>query len=88
MTVEQITLVALSRAREEVASDAARKNLNDAQAARAARLRELRTAAASIVAVGMYYIARARSTRAAYGGVALGLLGIVAIIAAVAWPIR
>jgi hypothetical protein len=85
--VEEVTLVALSRANQEPRSDAVRKNLSAAQAARDARLRELRTAAAKIVTVGEYYVARARSTRATYGGVTFGLLGMVAIITAVAWPI-
>jgi hypothetical protein len=87
MIVEEMTLVALSRAREDARSDAARKNLSAAEAARAARLYELRTAAAKIVTVGVYYSVRASSTRATYGGVTSGLLGLVAI-AAVAWPIR
>lgn len=87
MTVEEMTLVALSRASERASNDTARENLSHAQAARIARLYELRTAAAKIVAVGMYYCAHARSTRATYGGVAFGFFGIVAIITAIAWPI-
>lgn len=88
MTVEQLTLVALSRATKDARNDVARSNLSRAQAARAARLHELRTAAAKIVSVGAYYNVRARSTRATYWGVTCGLLGIVAIIAAVAWPMK
>jgi hypothetical protein len=88
MTVEQLTLVALSRATKDARSDVARNNLSGAQAARVARLHELRTAAAKIVSVGAYYNVRARSTRATYWGVTCGLLGIVAIIAAVAWPMK
>jgi hypothetical protein len=86
MTVEQLTLVALSRATMDARSEAARMNLSEAQSARAARLHELRTAAAKIVSVGAYYSVRARSTRATYWGVTSGLLGLIAVIAAVAWP--
>lgn len=88
MTVEQLTLVALSRATEHASAAAAQKNLDDARAARAARLHELRTAAAKIVTVGAYYNVRARSTLATYGGVTFGLLEIISIIAAVAWPMK
>ena len=87
MTVEEITLIALSRAGVDARNDVARKNLSDAQAARAARLYELRTAAANVVTVGTYYDTRARSTLATYGGVTFGLLGILAIVASIAWPI-
>jgi hypothetical protein len=87
-TVEELTLVALSRARENASVEAAHTNLGHAQAARAARLYELRSAAATIVSVGMFYNARARSTVATYGGVTFGFLGLVAIVAAVAWPIH
>jgi hypothetical protein len=83
MIVEEITLVALSCASEDASDEAARENIAGAQAARAARLYELRAAASNIVTVGMYYIVRARSTRATYLGVASGLTGIVAIITAV-----
>jgi hypothetical protein len=85
MTVDQLTLVALSHAAENADCDTARENLNDARAARAARLHELRTAAAKIVSVGMFYKVRARSTLATYGGAIFGLLGIIAVITAVAW---
>jgi hypothetical protein len=88
MTVEELTLIALSQARENAEIDPARANIGLAQAARAARLYELRSAAATIAEVGTYYIARARSTVATFGGVAFGFLGLVAIVAAVAWPIH
>jgi hypothetical protein len=83
MTVEEITLVALSRATEDVESDPVLQTLKGAQAARAARLHELRAAAATVVAMGTYYVARARTTVASYGGVTLGLLGLLAIAAAI-----
>lgn len=85
VVVEETTLVALARAEETAEDDAVRKNLHKAMAARAARLHELRAAAASIVAVGVYYKIRARSAWATYGGVVFGLAGVVLIIAAVAW---
>ncbi len=85
--VEEMTLVALARARENAAGGSTRRKLNDAQAARAARLYELRAAAASIVTIGVYYKVRARSTVATYLGTALSALGIAAIVAAVTWPI-
>lgn len=87
VTVEEMTLVALARARENATGGAIRKKLTDAQAARAARLYELRAAAAGIVAIGVYYKVRARSTIATYLGTALSALGIIAIVAAVTWPV-
>jgi len=83
MTVEEVTLVALSRATEDAESDDLLQTLKAAQAARAARLHELRAAAATVVAIGTYYVVRARSTLASYGGVALGLAGLLAIAASV-----
>ena len=88
LTIEEITLMALASARENAASDAVRSKLTDAQTARAARLHQLRSAAASIVAMGAFYRTRARSTQAMYGGVAFGLAGIIAIVAAAAWPLK
>lgn len=88
MIIEELTLVALARVSARSADDTVRDKLGHAQQARAARLHELRAAAADIVAVGVYYKARARSTWATYGGAAFGLLGILAVIAAVAWPIN
>lgn len=64
-----------------------RQNISSAEAARAARLHELRTAAALVVTVGMYYKARARSTAATCATSTLGFLGIIGVIAAVAWPV-
>jgi hypothetical protein len=81
--VEEVTLVALSRATETAASDKVLDTLTAAQAARAARLHDLRATAATVVAIGTYYKVRARSTVASYWGVALGLGGLIAIIAAV-----
>jgi hypothetical protein len=84
LTVEEVTLMALSQTREAAAGDRACENLDAAQEARAARLHELRTAAACLVAIGTYYQVRARSTLATYAGISLALLGIVLIIASFA----
>jgi hypothetical protein len=88
MVVEEITLMALARAEDNAISDVVSKQLREARAARAARLHELRGAAASVVALGVYYQVRARSTSATYWGIVFGLLGIIVIIAAVAWPTK
>ena len=64
------------------------QRLCDAQAARAARLSDLRVAAARVAAVGEYYKLRYRSTWATYGGVVCGLLATAAIVAAFAWPLH
>jgi hypothetical protein len=85
--VEEITLIALARARENPISQNANEMISDAQAARATRLYELRAAAVGIVSVGVYYKVRASSTMATYGGVLFGFLGLSLIILAVAWPI-
>jgi hypothetical protein len=87
ITLEEGTLVALARAREDTQDPDAEGNLKDAQTARAARLLELRIAATRVAAVGEYYALRARSTLATYGGVICGTLGTAAIVLAFAWPI-
>lgn len=87
ITVEEITLMVLVRATEHV-NDATRKKLEHARAARAARLYEVRAAAASIVTIGVFYAVRARSTWATLGGAAFGLLGLILVIAAVTGPIK
>jgi hypothetical protein len=87
MIIEEATLVALAEARESAPSEAAVKTLSRAQAARTARLLELRIAAAKVVTVGEYYKLRTRSARATYGGIGCGLIGTAAIVAAFSWPI-
>jgi hypothetical protein len=84
--VEEITLVALSRAARNVRDQAAREKFCQAQVARAARLRELRAAAALVASVGEYYALRYRSSWATYGGILCGLLATAAIVLAFAWP--
>ena len=86
MILEEVTLGALARARASAHDQPTSQILCQAQAARSARLVELRTAAARIATIGEYYKLRARSTRAAYGGVLFGLIGTTAIIMAFVWP--
>ena len=87
MAIEEVTLTRLAQLMEDVSNRAARKRLRHAQTARAARLLELRTAAADVAAVGEYYALRARSTRATYGGIVSGLLGTATIVLAFTWPL-
>jgi hypothetical protein len=88
MIIEEVSLQALARARASAVDLAASQVLCQAQTARAARLLELRTAAARIATVGEYYKLRGRSTRATYGGVLTGLIGTAAVVAAFAWPLH
>jgi hypothetical protein len=88
MVVEEVTLSALASAEENARDDRACALLKLARTARVARLHELRAAAAGVIAVGVFYKVRACSTRATYCGAIFGLLGIVLIIFAVAWPGR
>ena len=88
MIVEEVTLVALSRAARKARDQAAREKFCQAQAARAARLLELRATAALVTSVGEYYMLRYRSSWAAYGGILCGLLATAAIVLAFAWPLQ
>jgi hypothetical protein len=86
--VEEKTLVALAEYTELADSPELRKNLLAGQSARAARLYELRAAAAAVATIGVYYKVRASSSRATYFGILLSLVGIAAVITSVAWPIK
>lgn len=86
MIIEKMTLIALALAHENPAGQRMCRELADAQAARAARLVELRSAAVSITTIGEYYALRSRSTWATYGGILSGLIGTAATIAAFTWP--
>ena len=86
MIIEKMTLMALAMAHEHAVNRKMRQELAEAQAARAARLVDLRSAAARITTIGEYYALRGRSTWATYGGILCGLIGTAAIIAAFAWP--
>jgi len=87
MIIEEITLMALSRARATARDQVSSQRLCDAQIARAARLVELRIAAARIATVGEYYKLRYRSSWATYAGVGCGLLATATIFTAFAWPL-
>lgn len=87
MIVEEMTLVALSRATATARDPMSSQILCEARTARAARLLELRVAAARIATVGEYYKLRHRSSWATYAGVLCGLLGTAAIVTAFAWPL-
>jgi hypothetical protein len=87
MIIEKMTLMALALAHENPAGRKMCHELGEAQAARAARLVELRSAAAHITTIGEYYALRSRSTWATYVGILCGLIGTAAIIAAFAWPL-
>lgn len=86
MIIEEITLVALSRATATARDPESRQKLCEAQAGRAARLRELRAAAAMVATIGEYYMLRYRSSWATYGGILCGLLATASIVTAFAWP--
>jgi hypothetical protein len=86
MIIEEVTLGALARAQASARNQPTSQILCQAQAARSARLVELRTACARIATIGEYYKLRTRSTRATYGGVVSGLIGTAAIVVAFAWP--
>lgn len=88
MIIEEITLMALSRARATAQDEASRDKLCTAQAARAGTLSELRVTADRIAMVGEYYKLRYRSSWATYGGILCGLCGTAAVVAAFAWPLH
>ena len=77
----------LTRCAEGIADQGAAERLKSAQEARAARLLELRAAAARITAVGEYYAVQARSTLARYAGTVFGFLGTAFIVLSFAWPL-
>ncbi len=87
--LEEATLVRLSQIREDTSGDShAAEHFEQAEEARAARLLELRTAAAGIATIGEYYALQARSTEATYGGIAFGIIGTALIVLAFAWPLK
>jgi hypothetical protein len=86
MIVEEITLVALAYGINQAQDqNGAITMLCHAREARAARLHELRDAAAQVAMIGEYYHLRYRSALATYGGVLSGLAGTAAVVAAFAW---
>jgi hypothetical protein len=87
MSIEECTLMALSKAGPTTRDEEARTILHNAQTARIARLLELRTAAGRVATIGEYYNLKRRSARATYGGVSLGVAATACIVAAFAWPV-
>ena len=81
MILEEVTLGALARARASARHEAASETLSRAEAARSARLVELRAACAQIATIGEYCKLRARSTRATYGGIISSLAATIALVA-------
>jgi hypothetical protein len=86
MIIEKMTLIALAMAYDQAAGHNVRDDLHEAEAARALRLAELRSAAARITTIGEYYALKSRSTWATYAGSLCGLIGTASIIAAFALP--
>jgi hypothetical protein len=86
--LEEATLVRLSQFREDTSDLNVVGILKRAKEARAARLLELRAAAARITTIGEYYALQARSVEATYGGVTFGILGTALIVLAFAWPLK
>jgi hypothetical protein len=86
MIIEEATVMALSDAVASAADEASAQALCDTRAARAARLIQLRIAAARIAAIGEYYKLRTRSSWATYCGLPMGLLATAAIVTAFVWP--
>ncbi len=87
MIIEEATVMALSDAVASAADTASVHALCDARAARAARLMQLRGAAARIAAIGEYYKLRTRSSWATYCGLPMGLLATACIVTAFVWPL-
>jgi len=89
MALEQATLATLAAVDAQKGGEQPQAGeLSLVQAARAARLIELRATAARITSIGECYELKARSTEAMYYGTILGLLGTAAVLVAFAWPIR
>jgi len=88
MIIEEVTMIALAHAAARGRDDEVCGKIRQAQAARSARLKELRKAAARVAAIGEFYRVRFRSTCATYFGLLSGLLGTAGVVAAFGWPRR
>jgi hypothetical protein len=86
MIIEEVTLIALAHAAADGGSGEVCGKIRQAQAARTARLKELRDAAARIATIGEFYRVRFRSTCSTYYGLLCGLGGTAAVVAAFTWP--
>jgi len=84
MALEQATLVKLADVQSGPSGQLTGQRLGRVQAARAARLLELRATAARITSIGECYELKARSTEGMYGGTICGLIGTAAIVLAFA----
>jgi len=88
MSLEQATLSQLTETGANPATYLTTDRLRQVQAARAARLAELRAAAARITSIGECYELKARSIEAMYWGTICASIGTAAIVLAFAWPLR
>ncbi|MFF5079235.1 hypothetical protein ACFY36_19425 [Actinoplanes sp. NPDC000266] len=86
MIIEEITLIALAHAVVKTTEEAEINKIRSTQEARAARLKELRDAAARVATIGEFYRVRYNSTFATYAGVTLAVLGTLAIVGFFTWP--
>jgi hypothetical protein len=88
MIIEEATLMALADAIASAADLASAQALDEAKAARASRLLQLRLAASRIASIGEYYKLRSRSSCAIFLGVPSGILATAAIGAAFVWSLH
>jgi hypothetical protein len=86
MIIEEVTLVALANASAGSITPEETHTITQAQAARAARLKELRDAAARVATIGEFYRVRQNSTFATWVGLIFGVAGTILVVAAFAWP--
>ena len=84
--IEEITLMALTDATSSAVDPVSVRALEEARAARAARLLQLRLAAGQIASIGEYYKLRRRNSCAIFFGVPFGVLATAALVAAFVWP--
>ncbi len=88
MSLEQATLSKLAESGADPAIHLTTDRLRQVQAARLARLMELRAVAARITSIGACYELKARSIEAMYWGTTCAFIGTAAIVLAFAWPLR
>ena len=85
MIIEELTLFALANAVSVCRTQEDLDTLQKAQKGRAARLKELRDAAAQVAVIGEFYRLRFRSSLATYVGLVCGVSGTAAVVAAFIW---
>jgi hypothetical protein len=86
MIIEEITLIALAHGAADVTHSDETPRIRDTQDARAARLKELRDAAARVATIGEFYPVRYSNTLATYAGATCAFLGTLTIVSLFAWP--